>query len=77
VAFWATVNAEVEERLAAGTTRLRPQDWKSGEALWVVEVIAPFGGAEEMAKDLKAKVFAERELKFLAIGQAGKEVRVL
>jgi len=43
----------------------------------VVEVIAPFGGAEEMAKDLKAKVFAERELKFLAIGQAGKEVRVL
>ena len=77
VAFWATVSAEVEERLAVGTSRLRPQDWKSGDRLWVVEVIAPFGGAEEMVKDLKAKVFATKELKFLAVGEKGREVRVL
>ncbi len=77
VAFWATVNAEVEECLAAGTSRLRPQDWKSGDRLWVVEVIAPFGRAEEMVKDLKAKVFAGREMKFLAVGEKGREVRVL
>jgi hypothetical protein len=31
VVFWAIVSAEVEERLAAGTTRLRSQDWKSGD----------------------------------------------
>ncbi len=42
----------------------------------MVEVIAPFGGAEEMAKDLKAKVFPQRELKFLAVGAQGREVRV-
>ena len=77
VAFWATVNEEVEQRLTAGTTRLRPQDWKSGERLWVVEVIAPFGGAEEMVKDLKTKVFPQRELKFLAVGPQGREVRML
>ena len=77
VAFWATVNEEMEERLAAGTSRLRPQDWKSGDRLWVVEVIAPFGGAEEMVKDLKAKVFAEREMKFLAVGATGREVKAL
>jgi cytolysin-activating lysine-acyltransferase len=77
VAFWATVSAEVEERLAAGTTRLRPQDWKSGDQLWVVEVIAPFGGAEEMVRDLKAKVFAGREMRFLATGAKGKEVTAL
>lgn len=75
VAFWATVNEEVEERLKAGTPRLRPQDWKSGDRLWAVEVIAPFGGAEEMVKDLKAKVFAEREMKFLAMGAKGRELR--
>ena len=40
-------------------------------------VIAPFGGAEEMVKDLKAKVLAEREMKFLAVGEKGKEVKVL
>ena len=32
------------------------------------EVIAPFGGADEMMKDFKAKVFPQRELKFLAVG---------
>ena len=77
VVFWATVDAEVEARLSAGTTKLRPQDWKSGERLWVVEAVAPFGGAEEMVKDLKAKVFAKRTLKFLTLGAQGKVVRTL
>jgi cytolysin-activating lysine-acyltransferase len=71
------VSDEVEARLAAGTTKMRPQDWKSGDRLWVVEVIAPFGGAEEMVKDLKAKVFPQRELKFLAVGAEGRKVRVV
>ena len=35
------------------------------------EVIAPFGGAEEMMKDFKAKVFPQRELKFLAVEPRG------
>jgi cytolysin-activating lysine-acyltransferase len=77
VVFWATVNEEVEQRLAAGTSRLRPQDWKSGDRLWVVEAIAPFGGAQEMVKDLKAKVFAERKLNFLTVGPDGREVLVV
>ena len=77
VIFWASVSEEVEARLAAGTTRMRPQDWKSGDRLWVVEAIAPFGGAEEMVKDLKAKVFPGREIKALAVGAKGKGVRKL
>jgi cytolysin-activating lysine-acyltransferase len=77
VVFWATVNEEVEQRLAAGTSRLRPQDWKSGDRLWVVEAIAPFRGAEEMVKDLKAKVFKERKLNFIAVGAHGPKISVL
>ena len=38
-------------------TRLRPQDWKSGDKLWVVEAIAPFGGPEEMIKDSRGMCF--------------------
>ncbi|NJR31404.1 toxin-activating lysine-acyltransferase [bacterium] len=53
----------------------RTQDWKSGEQLWVVEIIAPFGGAELMVQDLKQKVFPTREMRFLATTAAGKEVR--
>lgn len=58
VIFWAFVNDEVAQRLAGGDKRLRPQDWKSGERREVVEIVAPFGGAEEMVKDLEEKVFA-------------------
>jgi cytolysin-activating lysine-acyltransferase len=84
--LWARVSAEVEAMLTAGTTKLRPQDWRSGDRLWVVEVIAPFGRAggaqgsyaEEMVRDLKAKVFPDRELKYVALGAGGKmEVRVV
>jgi cytolysin-activating lysine-acyltransferase len=77
VIFWASVSEEVEARLAAGTTRMRPQDWKSGDRLWVVEAIAPFGAAEEMVKDLKAKVFPGREIKLLAVGPKGREVKTI
>ena len=63
--------------LAAGTTRLRPQDWKSGDRLQVVEVIAPFGGAEEMVRDLEAKMFPQQQMKCLALSTQGREVRVV
>ena len=58
--------------LAAGTTKLRPQDWKSGTELWVVEAVAPFGGADVMVADLKQRVFPTREISFLAIGTDGR-----
>ena len=94
VLLWAFVSDEVEARLAQGITKLRPQDrprgiepnMKSGDKLWVlrqqankkVEAIAPFGGAEEMVKDLKAKVFADRELRYLSVGEGGRKgVKVL
>ncbi len=109
VVLWARVSAEVGAMLAAGTTKLRPQDilaptihvlamlgrsWRerSGDRLWtrpdrrailiarretaapnVVEVIAPSGGAEEMVRDLKAKIFPERELKYVALGASERE----
>ena len=76
VLFWAYVNEDVEERLSQGVGKLRPQDWKSGDKLWVVEVVAPFGGAEEMVQDLKAKVFAEKEFKYLQNVDGKPVVRV-
>ena len=78
VVLWAYASEEVAGRLAQGTTKLRPPEWRSGEELWVVEVIAPFGAAEEMVKDLKSKVFADKTLRFLTITPEGrKEVRTL
>ena len=75
-------NSQVERRplpnLQGSDDCLTPQDWKSGDQLWVVEVIAPFGGAEEMVKDLKEKVFPTRPISFVAVTKEGKkEVRVV
>ena len=65
--LWGRVSDEVAARLEAGTTKLRPQDWKSGDKLYAVEVIAPFGGAEEMIKDLKEKVFPTETVRYVAV----------
>jgi cytolysin-activating lysine-acyltransferase len=73
VVLWAFVDEEVEARLLSGNARLRPQDWKSGDRLWIVEAVAPFGGTDEMLKDLKAKVFPDREVRFRAV-EEGKGV---
>jgi cytolysin-activating lysine-acyltransferase len=66
---------EVAARLAVGGARLRPSDWRSGEAAWVVDCIAPFGGADEMVADLKAKVFPARELSARVIADGRAQVR--
>lgn len=86
VVLWAQVNDEVAKNIADGATRIRPQDWRSGENLWVVEVIAPFesadacghpkrrqNGAEEMVKDLKEKVFPARTINYVAVSRDGKK----
>ena len=52
---------------------MAPTDWKSGETLWLVDIVAPFGGHDAMIKDLKEKVFPERELKYLGL-EDGKMV---
>jgi cytolysin-activating lysine-acyltransferase len=72
VVFWASVSEEVEARLAAGNARMRPQDWKSGDRLWLVEVIAPFGKGEEMVEDLRMKVFSGRQANTLAVTRDGR-----
>ncbi|MBX9927213.1 MAG: toxin-activating lysine-acyltransferase [Hyphomicrobiaceae bacterium] len=78
VVFWAEASSEVAQMLANGTTKLRPQDWKSGSELWVVEAVAPFGGADVMVADLKQRVFPAREMRFVAVGAGGvMEVKVV
>ena len=77
VILWGTVSPEVDAMLTQGTNRLRPQDWKSGDKAWVVEVVAPFGGGDAMVADLKSKVFAGRELRALVMTDGRREVRRL
>ena len=55
IAIWASVSEAVDKRIreqtAAGVfpVRLRPEDWSSGEIVWLLDVIAP---SEKMATEV-------------------------
>ncbi|MDP6951136.1 MAG: toxin-activating lysine-acyltransferase [Alphaproteobacteria bacterium] len=69
-ASWAMVSDAVAERLGlAGADagddgaaasprppiRLKPEEWRSGERRVIVDVVAPFGGAEAVVKALQTQ----------------------
>lgn len=51
LAIWARLSPEAEARYLE-TRRLQPQEWNSGDRLHIIDVIAPFGGAETVMQDL-------------------------
>jgi cytolysin-activating lysine-acyltransferase len=55
---WAKLSEEVAQRYQAGPHQLTMADWASGEQIWLIDVFTPYGGAQELLKDLREKVFA-------------------
>ena len=69
VALWASLSAEAEAKLNAGVGRLRPDEWKSGDRLWLVDLIAPFATpdnkmVEAMLADLMNTALKGQRFKF-------------
>lgn len=52
VVLYARVSPEVAARLDVGAPSLRAQDWRSGDEVKVVKVIAPFGGGERFVEEM-------------------------
>lgn|GEM_PF-613666 len=73
---WAYVNEDAEKRLADGARRLSPLEWNNGDRLWLIDLVAPFGGAEIIANDLK-EVFPDRTLKSLRPKKEGTGFEVI
>lgn len=71
VAVWAFVSEAAAKRLAQGG-RLAVQEWRSGAELWLVDLIAPFGGQEAMLADLRSTVFADRSFRYLRTQPDGR-----
>ena len=69
VALWASLSEEAEAKLNAGVGRLRPDEWKSGDRLWLVDLIAPFATpdnkmVEQMLADLMNTALKGQRFKF-------------
>jgi cytolysin-activating lysine-acyltransferase len=80
-ASWAFLSDEASQRFTDGAAagrvgRLAPGEWKSGEQLWLIDFIAPFGGGDAMIKELREKVFAGQTAKTIQRAADGSGISV-
>ena len=76
-ASWAFVDEETEKRLLSGRVRLAPKEWRSGDRLWLIDLVAPFGGGKDVLKDIRDNIFPNRPIKQLVPDADGKGVRAV
>lgn len=71
---WAFLDEDTEKRIASGQRmpKLAPHEWNLGDLPWVIDVIAPFGGAKEILQKLNETEFKNKDVKILRIRKDGK-----
>lgn len=75
VAVWASVSAEVDKRLSDNLdkpVRLRPNEWRSGDILWLLYAVGDTRVMPEFMKQLGESTFKGRKVKVRKRGQDGK-----
>lgn len=60
---------EVEARLKSGVIKLKPNEWKSGEHCWLIDLVAPMGGAGAFVKLLQDSVLKDQTVSLSAAVQ--------
>ena len=70
-ASWAFLGPDAEARIREGIRRVTPIDWKSGDTLWLMDFIAPFGDQQQMLQELRG-VLNNAPMKSLQPGPDGK-----
>lgn len=63
---WAFLDEEAEKRLLQNGGKLRPDDWNCGDRLWIIDIVAPFGGVENMLRDIQKNEFPGQLVRLLA-----------
>ncbi len=48
-----------------GPGNFAPTEWRSGDQLWLIDLVCPFGGTEEAMRQLKEETFKDRKMKSL------------
>ena len=74
VVTWALVSEEVDRRLSADLSdriRLRPDEWKSGDVAWIVELAGAPAGVRHALQWLKAGPFKDRDIKLVVRDGSG------
>ena len=72
--LWASVSADVDKKLSENLTnpmRLRPDEWKSGDILWLVEAVGDGRVVPGLLKQLSENALKGRQVKMRVRGQDG------
>lgn len=74
VALWASVSTAVDQRLSdlSAPLRVNPDEWRSGDIPWLVELVADPKTQQALLKHLGETVFKERGIKMRVRGADGK-----
>lgn len=74
VVLWASVSADVDQRLSdlSAPWRLRPDEWRSGDIPWLVEIVAEGRVQQALLKDLGDTTLKGRGIKMRVRGTDGK-----
>lgn len=70
--MWAKVSGEVDRRLEADIAEpleLQPEDWKSGENVWLVDAVGEPAVVEKMLKQLMEQEWSGAKIKLRARGK--------
>lgn len=74
---WARMSAEVETAYVRNTRTLQPKDWNSGDRLWGLDLVAPFGDGKRIIKDLRHNVFPNDVGRFLRVRKGDDTLRIM
>lgn len=67
---WAYLSEEAEAHFMA-TQRISVSHWKSGDRVWLVDLITPFGGTTDVLKELVEKIHPGKDVFMLSPGDDG------
>lgn len=68
VVLWASVSVETDQRLTANIgqkIRLRPDEWKSGDVCWIIDVAGDPQAIASALRQLAATVFKDKAVKII------------
>ena len=62
---WANLSYEAERRYLQHVLQLREDEWSSGDRMWVLDWVAPFGHSRLLSQMLEHQLFATRWMRAL------------
>lgn len=77
LALWAKVSSEVDEKLSANLNapvKLRPDEWRSGEVNWIIDILGDEKIMQSLYAKLKGDVFKGQTFKVRAQNKEGQRV---